>query len=77
MHSDDKNLDIVGPMLRPDLREDDLKLYTDIATKLGFDPSLKDKFSYMQFMNYNQICHLEFKPMSLMEHNEALREISL
>jgi len=63
MHSSDENKDIVHPMLRPDLSEDDLKIYKDIATTLGIDPSLEDRFAYMQFMNYNQICHLELLPM--------------
>jgi len=55
----DHNKDIVHPMLRPDLNEDDMKIYREIANKLGIDPTLEDDFSYMQFMNYNQICHLE------------------
>jgi hypothetical protein len=59
----DTNHDIVHPMLRPDLNENDMKIYTDIATALGIDPTLKDQNSYMQFMNYNQICHLELLPM--------------
>jgi hypothetical protein len=59
----DDNTDIVSPMLRPDLREEDMKLYKYIAATLGIDPTLKDKMSYMQFMNYNQICHLELLPM--------------
>lgn len=59
----DQNKDIVAPMLRPDLKKDDMKIYEEMATILGIDPSLKDKFSYMQFMNYNQICHLELLAM--------------
>eukprot|EP00978_Attheya_sp_CCMP212_P015632 scaffold40290_cov47-Attheya_sp.AAC.2 len=59
----DTNNDIVHPMLRPDLNANDMKIYTDIATALGIDPTLKDQNSYMQFMNYNQICHLELLPM--------------
>lgn len=55
----DKNEDIVHPILRPDLDEHDMALYEEIATVLGYDPSLKDKESYMQFMNYNQIAYLE------------------
>jgi len=63
MYSSDENKDIVHPILRPDLSEDDLKIYTDIAAALGIDPSLQDKVDYMQFMNYNQICHLELLPI--------------
>ena len=59
----DDNNDIMHPMLRPDLSQEDLKIYEDIAKVLGIDPSLKDSDSYMQFMNYNQICHLELLPM--------------
>lgn len=59
----DDNKDIVHPILRPDLNADDMKIFTDIANTLGVDPTLKDKLSYMQFMNYNQICHLELLPM--------------
>jgi len=59
----DQNKDIVAPMLRPDLSKEDMKIYQEIATALGVDPALKDKESYMQFMNYNQICHLELLPM--------------
>uniref|UniRef100_A0A7S4N2Y8 Uncharacterized protein n=1 Tax=Odontella aurita TaxID=265563 RepID=A0A7S4N2Y8_9STRA len=57
----DDNMDIVHPMLRPDLNEDDMKTYTNIADTLGYDKALVDNESYMQFMNYNQICHLELK----------------
>jgi hypothetical protein len=63
MHAADDNKDIVHPMLRPDLSQDDMKTYTEIATAFGIDPTLKDKNSYMQFMNYNQICHLELLAM--------------
>ena len=59
----DQNKDIVAPMLRPDLKKGDMKIYEEIATTLGIDPSLTDRFSYMQFMNYNQICHLELLAM--------------
>ena len=63
MHSSDENKDIVGPILRPDLNDDDMNIYKGIATALGIDPSLKDNFEYLQFMNYNQICHLELPPV--------------
>jgi len=62
MHAADKNEDIVAPILRPDLDEDDLKLYKDIVAKLDYDPSLKDKESYMEFMNYCQIAYLKLSP---------------
>lgn len=55
----DDNTDIVAPMLRPDLSEDDMRVYTDISKAFNIDPTLQDRDSYMQFMNYNQICHLE------------------
>ena len=59
MVAGDKNEDIVHPILRPDLDDADKTMYEDIATKLGYDSSLKDNESYMQFMNYNQIAYLE------------------
>lgn len=72
--SDDDNKAIVHPILRPDLNEDDMKTYTNIAKTLGVDPTLKDKMSYMQFMNYNQICHLELLPLpsSLVQDQSAM-----
>ncbi|KAL7542767.1 hypothetical protein ACHAWF_007248 [Thalassiosira exigua] len=63
MVATDLNNDIVHPILRPDLDENDKKLYTDIATELGYDPTLKDNMSYMQFMNYNQFAYLELLKM--------------
>ena len=59
MVASDKNEDIVAPILRPDLNDEDMKEYVHIASQLEIDPSLKDNESYMQFMNYNQICYLE------------------
>jgi hypothetical protein len=59
MVASDDNTDVTHPILRPDLNAGDMKIYTDIAEKLGIDPTLKDEMSYMQVMNYNQICHLE------------------
>ncbi len=74
MVASDDNKDIVHPILRPDLNEDDMKTYTNIAKTLGVDPTLKDKMSYMQFMNYNQICHLELLPLpsSLVQDQSAM-----
>lgn len=60
MVASDDNTDIVHPMLRPDLDESDLKTYNDICKTLGIKSDLADRQSYMQFMNYNQICYLEF-----------------
>lgn len=62
MVASDTNTDIVHPILRPDLNEEDLNIYHSIARELNIDPTLKDLESYMQFMNYNQICHLELLP---------------
>lgn len=56
----DENIDIVHPILRPDLDEGDKTIYEDIMRVLDIDPSLKDDKSYMQVMNYNQICYLKF-----------------
>lgn len=63
MVASDKNTDIVHPILRPDTSEEDKKLYERISMELGLFPSLADKDSYMQFMNYNQICYLELLPV--------------
>lgn len=63
MVASDKNDDIVHPILRPDLNKEDLDIYNSIAVQLNVDPTLVDNESYMQFMNYNQICHLELLPM--------------
>ena len=64
MFYNDTNLDIVPPLLRSDLDKEDRKVYLSIVKKLGYDPELKDQESYMQFMNYNQICYLELLPMA-------------
>ena len=64
MYGTDTNTDIVAPILRPELNKEDMKLYRDIATALGYDPLLKDNQSYMQFMNDNQICYLELVPFA-------------
>jgi hypothetical protein len=59
----DDNLDIVGPILRPDLDDDDMKIFKNVAKALDLDPSMVERNSYMQFMNYNQICYLNLLPM--------------
>ena len=64
MFHTDTNADIMAPLLRSDLNQDDLNMYRKIVKTLGFDPELKDDKSYMQFMNYNQICYLELLPMA-------------
>ena len=56
----DKNDDIVAPMMRPDVNQDDMELYKYIAQRLALNPDMtNDRDSYLQFMNYNQICYLE------------------
>ena len=59
----DKNLDIVGPILRPDLDPNDMKIFKDMATTLNITHTMVDKRSYLQFMNYNQITYMELLPM--------------
>mmetsp|Transcript_5139 Transcript_5139/g.9766 ORF Transcript_5139/g.9766 Transcript_5139/m.9766 type:complete len:447 (+) Transcript_5139:96-1436(+) len=54
----DKNEDIVAPILRPDLDKGDEKIFHDIASKLELNPDMVDVVSYKQFMNYNQICYI-------------------
>jgi len=63
MVADDDNSDIVGPVLRPDLDDDDMKIFKSIAKALDLDPSMVERNSYMQFMNYNQICYMKLLPM--------------
>jgi len=64
MFHTDSNTDIVPPLLRSDLNQEDLKIYTETVKTLGYDPELKDDESYQQFMNYNQICYMELLPMA-------------
>ena len=59
----DDNKDIVAPILRPDLDPNDAKIYEKLAASLDLDHKMLDSNSYMQFMNYNQICYLELLPM--------------
>ena len=63
MVAGDSNLDIVAPILRPDLDPNDMKIFEGIAATLKFDQKMIDRNSYMQFMNYNQICYLDLLPM--------------
>jgi len=63
MVASDSNLDIVSPILRPDLDPNDMKIFEGIAATLDLDQKMIDFNSYMQFMNYNQICYLELLPM--------------
>lgn len=55
----DTNTDIMAPILRPDLNDADAQRYRKIALDLELDHELKDRDSYMQFMNYNQFCYIE------------------
>jgi len=59
----DDNLDIVGPVLRPDLDDDDIKIFKNFAKALDLDPYMVERNSYMQFINYNQMCYLNLLPM--------------
>jgi hypothetical protein len=56
----DTNEDIVAPLLRPDLNEQDGRAFHEIADALELNPDMTDFESYKQFMNYNQICYMEF-----------------
>lgn len=58
----DSNTDIVPPMLRPELDTKDALEYERIAEYLGTGYPIQEKLSYMQFMNYNQFCYIEFLP---------------
>ena len=55
--------DIMHPILRPDLAREDMEIFNHIAQVLGLRSSIQEKPDYMQFMNYNQICHMELVPM--------------
>lgn len=63
MHAADKNDDIVAPVLRPDLDQNDMKIFKDMATALDLDVTMVDRDSYLQFMNYNQIMYMELLHM--------------
>jgi hypothetical protein len=66
LHFRDKNKDIVAPIFRPDIEENafDKKMYQMITKKLDIDPTLPDFHSYLQMMNYNQICYFELRPLA-------------
>mmetsp|Transcript_15975 Transcript_15975/g.34733 ORF Transcript_15975/g.34733 Transcript_15975/m.34733 type:complete len:386 (+) Transcript_15975:41-1198(+) len=64
MVASDTNHDIVAPLLRPDVSAEDNMTYYRICEKLQLDPSIKDRDSYMQLMNYNQICYMEVRALS-------------
>jgi hypothetical protein len=66
LHPKDSNVDIVAPILRPDIEGNtiDQAIYQKIANKLGLDPKMEDNDSYMQFMNYNQFSYFELRPFA-------------
>ena len=66
LHWKDSNVDIVAPILRPDIEGNtvDQAIYQKIAAKLGLDPKMPDSDSYMQFMNYNQFSFFELRPFA-------------
>jgi hypothetical protein len=64
LHPDDTNEDIVAPILRADINQDDKILYEKICRVLELDPLLRDNDSYMQVMNYNQFTYFELLPMT-------------
>lgn len=66
MHASDTNMDIVAPILRPDIESNtlDKELYANITETLGFDPFCKDNESYMQLMCYNQIVYFELRKLA-------------
>lgn len=66
MHASDTNMDIVAPILRPDIEGNtlDKEIYANITKMLGFDPFCRDDESYMHLMNYNQIAYFELRPMA-------------
>jgi hypothetical protein len=46
LHPGDKNDDIVAPLLRSDMNEEDLKMYKNVVKKLDLDPTLEELESY-------------------------------
>ena len=57
MVASDDNKDIAAPLLRPDANESDKTIYERICDQLNLDPKIRDNDTYMQLMNYNQICY--------------------
>lgn len=64
MVADDDNKDIPAPLLRPDAKESDKTIYEWICDQLNLDPKIRDNDTYMQLMNYNQICYMEVRRLS-------------
>ena len=64
MVSGDDNKDISAPLLRPDMDDRDEAIYNRICSKLNLDPKVRDNDTYMQLMNYNQICYMEVRGLS-------------
>ena len=64
MVADDDNKDISAPLLRPDMDDRDEAIYNRICAKLNVDPKVRDNDTYMQLMNYNQICYMEVRGLS-------------
>jgi hypothetical protein len=64
LHHLDRNHDIVPPLLRPENDKDDQAIYERICRRLGLDPKMLDKDSYMQILNYNQFAYMEVRPGS-------------
>ncbi len=61
MFATDENNDIVHPILRPDIDEEDKKMYEEIAATLDIDSTLQNGQSYLELMTYNQICYLKLQ----------------
>lgn len=64
LHWKHDHIDFVPPILQPDVDKGDMELYRIIVQKLNMDPDLMDEGSYMQVMNYNQICYFELQPLA-------------
>ena len=57
----DENNDIVHPILRPDIDEEDKEMHEEIAATLDVDPMLHNGQSYLELMTYNQMCYLKLQ----------------
>ena len=55
---------IFPPLLRPDVDDRNEAIYNRICAKLNLDPKVRDNDTYMQLMNYNQICYMEVRGLS-------------